>query len=235
MAKQKEAYWFKHDSNAKYDDKILEMRSDYGYEGYGIYWAIIETLRDSSDFKLNLSSKKSLSLSLAIEEEKLEKFIKDCIDKYKLFEIKADKFFSNRLLTQMKSRVQLQSKMSANAKQKHLKDSAIATIRRKREEEKEKEKENKRCLVFSEAFFDKFEEWIKYRFEIKKPLTETMIEGQLKMLSKQSNPILIIEKSIMNGWQGLFEDKNNIPKTADQPKTSVFSYDEMFGMPGGTT
>jgi uncharacterized protein YdaU (DUF1376 family) len=34
--------WFKHDYSAAEDDKILELRSEYGWEGYGIFFAILE-------------------------------------------------------------------------------------------------------------------------------------------------------------------------------------------------
>ena len=34
--------WFKHDYTASEDDKILELRSKYGWEGYGLFYAILE-------------------------------------------------------------------------------------------------------------------------------------------------------------------------------------------------
>jgi uncharacterized protein YdaU (DUF1376 family) len=34
--------WFKHDYSAAEDDKILELRAEYGWEGYGIFFAILE-------------------------------------------------------------------------------------------------------------------------------------------------------------------------------------------------
>lgn len=42
--------YFSHDSNARNDDKILALRMKHGWEGYGLYWAIVEKLRDSSDY-----------------------------------------------------------------------------------------------------------------------------------------------------------------------------------------
>ena len=38
----KEIVFFSHDANAMNDTKILNMRADYGIEGYGLYWVIIE-------------------------------------------------------------------------------------------------------------------------------------------------------------------------------------------------
>ena len=50
----KETYYFSHDSNAITDTKILNMRADYGLEGYGLYWAIIEMMRNEEDYQLEL-------------------------------------------------------------------------------------------------------------------------------------------------------------------------------------
>ena len=52
-------------------------------------------------------------------------------------------------------------------------------------------------------------EWEVFRQEIKKKLTESMKTKQLNMLSKFGTETAqkMIEQSIMNGWQGLFELK----------------------------
>ena len=42
--------FFSHDSNARNDDKILALRMKHGWEGYGLFWAIVEKLRDSSTY-----------------------------------------------------------------------------------------------------------------------------------------------------------------------------------------
>ncbi|MCL1633015.1 DUF4373 domain-containing protein [Sporolactobacillus sp. CPB3-1] len=48
----KDACYFIHDSNARYDPKILAMRAVFGMEGYGRYWCLIEILRDEDGYKL---------------------------------------------------------------------------------------------------------------------------------------------------------------------------------------
>lgn len=42
--------YFSHDSNARNDEKLIRLRMRHKWEGYGIFWAIIEKLRDSSDY-----------------------------------------------------------------------------------------------------------------------------------------------------------------------------------------
>lgn len=44
------AIYFSHDSNARNDDKILSLRMRHGWEGYGIYWALIERMREAANY-----------------------------------------------------------------------------------------------------------------------------------------------------------------------------------------
>jgi hypothetical protein len=36
--------WFKHDSDANYDARLLKLRMKYGLEGYGLYWYCLELI-----------------------------------------------------------------------------------------------------------------------------------------------------------------------------------------------
>lgn len=125
MKKIKDAYYFSHDSNARNDEKILEMRADYGFEGYGLYWSIIEMMRDSSDTKLSYNSINSLSVAINFEKNTLKKFVDDCIEKYNLFILHEDKYYSNRLLRSIKRYKQISCKRSAIAKQMHSNKSKV--------------------------------------------------------------------------------------------------------------
>lgn len=161
MAK-KDAYYFSHDSNARYDDRILEMRAVYGYEGYGIYWALIETLRDATNYKLEKEKIKSLSIALNYSEKKLSKIIQDFIKKFKLFKENEKYFWSESLLRRMKQKDEKSKKMQENAEKRWkgeskpdaialqkqskpdaLKESKVNEIKESKEEEtKTKEIEN---------------------------------------------------------------------------------------------
>lgn len=70
----------------------------------------------------------------------------------------------------------------------------------------------------SEAFRTSWGTWLTYRKQIKKPYRSEMSEqAALKNLSKYSeeDAILMIENSIANGWQGLFDVKGNGRKTTE--------------------
>ncbi|MBG2922981.1 helix-turn-helix domain-containing protein [Proteus mirabilis] len=53
-----------------------------------------------------------------------------------------------------------------------------------------------------------WQDWINFRKEIKKPLTETMCKQQAKKLSLCTNANAVICNSIANGWQGLFPERS---------------------------
>ena len=91
MKKIKQTY-FPHDSNARNDIKLIKLRSKYGYEGYGIYFALIELLF-TEDNKLCVDDFETLAFGLQCESKKL----KDIIYNFDLFIIEDDCFYSKRL------------------------------------------------------------------------------------------------------------------------------------------
>lgn len=86
---------------------------------------------------------------------------------------------------------------------------------------------NKRVssIVFcynEEKFKKKYNEWIDFRKEKKKPLTERSINSQMKFLSAYSieEACEILETSIRNGWQGLFPLNNQTNGTGRKQTTA---------------
>jgi len=66
---------------------------------------------------------------------------------------------------------------------------------------------------------EKWEEWTQHRKEIKKKMTPMTIKKQLQFLSlHQKDHIKIINRSIMNGWQGLFPLDNSFKGNSDAQK-----------------
>jgi hypothetical protein len=41
--------WFKHDTNANTDTKLIKLRMRYGLEGYGLYWFCLEAIASNVD------------------------------------------------------------------------------------------------------------------------------------------------------------------------------------------
>ena len=73
MKKIKQTY-FPHDSNARNDIKLIKLRSKYGYEGYGVYFALIELLF-SEDNKLCVDDFETLAFGLQCESKKLKELM----------------------------------------------------------------------------------------------------------------------------------------------------------------
>ena len=94
----KDAYYFSHDSNAKDDKKCMLLIDQLGLEGYGIYWVLIETLRDQVDYKYPLSLVPILAKRYNTSAAKMLLVV----EKFNFFEIDEDKnFFSLSLINRM--------------------------------------------------------------------------------------------------------------------------------------
>lgn len=100
----KDTYFFSHDANALTDTKILNMRADYGLEGYGLFWAIIEQLRCEENYSLprNKNTYRAIKINTNTSID-VDKYINDCISEYGLFEMSEDSlsFYSNSLKRRM--------------------------------------------------------------------------------------------------------------------------------------
>ena len=105
---KKEAFYFSHDSNARNDEKIIALRMEMGWEGYGLYWAIVEMLRDTANYAMQ-NSYNSIAYSLHSDSETIGKVIED----FDLFEAKEGLFFSESL----KNRMEIKERKSTKARE----------------------------------------------------------------------------------------------------------------------
>ena len=90
----KDAYYFPHDSNARNDQRLMKVRMKYGMEGYGIYFGIIEILREQAEYTLSFDDLESISFDLRVDLEKIE----DIVSNYNLFVIEGMSMFYSRSL-----------------------------------------------------------------------------------------------------------------------------------------
>ena len=99
----KDAYYFSHDSNARNDQRLIKVRMQYGMEGYGIYFGIIEIMREQEDYSIGESDIESVAYDLRAEKD----MIQDILYNHRLFEIRRDidkeeaYFFSKSLKRRM--------------------------------------------------------------------------------------------------------------------------------------
>lgn len=101
---KKEAYYFSHDEDARNDPKILQMRSVYGMEGYGLFWAFVEIMRTQPGYKIPIAGKYAIAgyaQEFRTDPKMLNEYINDCISEFGLFESDGEYLWSNSLLRRM--------------------------------------------------------------------------------------------------------------------------------------
>ena len=86
---KKDAYYFPHFSNARTDRRLKRVRKQLGIEGYGIYFMVLETLREQTDFKYPIEDIDLLADEFGTSEEKARAVVMN----FGLFEIDENEDF----------------------------------------------------------------------------------------------------------------------------------------------
>lgn len=85
----KEAYYFPHFCNARHDRKIKRILKELGIEGYGIFFMLLEVLREQLDFRYPVQDVDLLADEFGTSEQK----VKAVISGYDLFKYDDENFF----------------------------------------------------------------------------------------------------------------------------------------------
>ena len=109
--------YFPHDSNARNDIKLIKVRAKYGYQGFGIYFAIIELLFSENN-RLCIEDYKTLAFGLQCDKD----ILKDIITNFDLFIIEDNCFYSKRLNDTIQQIQSKSTKASLNAKKRWSND-----------------------------------------------------------------------------------------------------------------
>jgi len=149
---EKEAFYFPHFCNARHDRKIRRLRKELGVEGYGIYFMLLETLREQQDLMYPLEDIDLLAEEFGVSEAK----VRVAICNYELFEVDEEqKFFSPKMLVYLEPyfRMKEQRKIAgkASAEKRMLNDRSTTVQQSKGKESKVNEiKEKESKVSFSE-------------------------------------------------------------------------------------
>lgn len=94
----KEVVYFSHNGNARNDEKSIAVRMKYQWEGYGLFWALVEKLRESTDYKLS-KDYNLIAYDLRVDAG----IIKSIVEDFGLFVFTEDGkyFYSERLNNSM--------------------------------------------------------------------------------------------------------------------------------------
>jgi len=156
----KDAYYFPHDSNAHNDPKLMQLRLDLGWEGIGIYWALIEVLREQQNYRFPIDYR-LLELRLSTAKAALQAVIEGGF-KLGLFDKNETDFWSPSLMRRMetmdlrreaaKKAGSIGGKRSAEVRKQASSDpsnSAQGLLNHKRKEKERKEEEKEKNPEFN--------------------------------------------------------------------------------------
>ncbi len=113
--------YFSHDIGTLNNGKIVKMMNDYGFAGFGYYWAIVEEIY-RFDGEFDMADISVMSKNTGIDENELTTFINKCVEEYTE---KGEGLFAieNNLLSSrsVKKRIELRKKRQA-ARQKEAEE-----------------------------------------------------------------------------------------------------------------
>ncbi len=107
----KGTYYFSHDTNARNDEKILMLRAEHGWQGYGIFWALVEMMFETNETYLSHSKIKGIAISYNIDITLLQSIINTCISE-NLFASDEKTFWSETLRERKQKFLDYQEKKS---------------------------------------------------------------------------------------------------------------------------
>ena len=156
----KQSFYFSHDYNARADIKIKKVIINHGYEGYGIYWALIEDLyQNANPMPLDYDS---ISYDLRTSSD----IIKSIINDFDLFVVEEDVFGSLSVQRRIDHRNEKSRKARQSAMKRWHDDADALRDDPDRNPKKERKgKERKRKETYTKSEFDFKKSLIAYGFE----------------------------------------------------------------------
>jgi len=207
--------YFSHDYSSREDEKIKRLLFAHNWNGYGLYWAIIEMLYQNNGYML--TEYERIAFDLRVEVEIIDSIIND----FGLFKFKQNSFYSKSVLNRLEQRKIKSEKArrsasvrwgKANAKRTQSDSNAIKVNKSKVNKSKEERE------YIEKEFLPIFERWLKYKKDKRQSYkNEDSIKAAYNKLYKlaEGNSELadkIVEQSLANNWDGLFELKDENKK-----------------------
>lgn len=96
--RQKSTNYFSHDSNARNDEKLVRLRMRHGAAGYGVYFMLLERLREETDY-MSIKDYNMIAFDLRVDAS----LIKSVVEDFGLFAFTDDGkcFYSESFLRRM--------------------------------------------------------------------------------------------------------------------------------------
>ena len=68
--------YFSHDSNARNDERIIRLRMKYGAAGYGVFFMVLERMRDATGY-MCATDYNAISYDLRVDAELIRAVVED--------------------------------------------------------------------------------------------------------------------------------------------------------------
>ena len=221
--------YFLHDTNSFDDEKITKLYINFGYEGLGLFYTLLEKIGKQEKPVDTIVLKTQLKVGKRLE--KCWKFMEE-ID---LISSKNGETFNEQLLNfsesyQIKKEKNREKIAEWREKQKDTKNvTSYVPVSNPPKVKESKVKESKVIIPFDdEKFIQVWDFWKKYKKEqfrfVYKPIGEQGALSKLYELSGKDDgkAMLIIKQSIQNGWSGFFELKGKF-KTQEYDREKIFN------------
>ena len=113
MATKDNTNYFPHDSNARNSDKLIRLRMRHGAEGYGVYFMILERLRDEPNY-MSVKDYNMIAFDLRVDTS----VIKSVVENFGLFVFTEDGkyFYSESFMRRMDLKKSERQKRSEGGK-----------------------------------------------------------------------------------------------------------------------
>jgi len=226
--------WFKHETNASQDAKLKRLRMKYGLEGLGLYWYCLELIGATVEphnltFELEHDAE-IIADDLNMHHEKIQEMMLHMI-KLGLFEhdgvvikclkmaIRADEY-TQKVMRNNKPSEQYPDTLRISSG--HTPDKVPSNRKNRKKRKKRKKEKEDPWIVPQGLNTESWQEYEKHREQIESPMTN-MARTKNANLIKDLSPIeqqKIVDKSIGNGWKGLFLDG------VSENSNAALSYDE---------
>lgn len=111
--RQKTTNYFSHDSSARNDEKIIRLRMKHGPAGYGVYFMILERLREETDY-MSVKDYNVIAFDLRVDAS----LIKSVVEDFGLFVFTDDGkyFYSESFARRMGMKDEIKSRRSEGGK-----------------------------------------------------------------------------------------------------------------------
>lgn len=202
----KEAFYFPHDYEPTGDPKIQALIGEYGAQGYGIFWRIIEMLHSDCEHKLPLKQYIILAIAkqMLTDAKQIQAIIDYCITPCELFISDTQYFWSNRVNSNFEKRAQISEVRSIAGKAGAIAKQKLANTS-KGKERKRKESKVKELIAPSLLEVETYFEENGYKKEIGKKAW--MGYDVANWINSQGKPVLNWKQTMINVW---FKEEHKI-------------------------